>query len=47
MTRAGGGFVTAGYGWNLAATQDRPYYFIGIDLLNVLRNAQHFLTGGG
>ncbi|HLQ37155.1 MAG TPA: hypothetical protein VK348_05115, partial [Planctomycetota bacterium] len=42
-----GGFVTAGYGWNLAASADRGYYFIGIDLLNVLRNAQHFITGGG
>lgn len=41
-----GGFVTAGYGWNLAADQDGDYWFVGIDLINVLGQAQGLLGGG-
>lgn len=41
-----GGFVTAGYGWNLAADQDGDYWFVGIDLINVLSQAQTMLGGG-
>jgi hypothetical protein len=36
-----GGFVTCGAGWNLNVEDDRLYYFVGVDLLSVLRE----LTG--
>ncbi len=35
-----GGFVTAGCGQNLTLDDDRTYYFLGIDLLSVLNDAQ-------
>lgn len=35
-----GGFVTAGCGQNLTLDEDRTYYFLGIDLLTVLNDAQ-------
>jgi hypothetical protein len=34
------GFVSAGYGWNLSVDRDRDYFFLGIDLFDVLRKAQ-------
>ncbi len=39
-----GGFVTAGYGQNLARDGNRGYYFVGIGLLNVLQEAQKLGT---
>lgn len=39
------GFVTAGYGWNLAASENGDYWFVGIDLINVLGQAQGLLGG--
>lgn len=39
------GFVTAGCGWNLAASEDGDYWFVGIDLINVLGQAQGLLGG--
>lgn len=39
------GFVTAGYGWNLAASENGDYWFVGIDLINVLGQAQGLVGG--
>mgnify|MGYP003395514005 CR=1 FL=1 len=40
------GFVTAGVGWNFSAEpEDGIYYFVGIDLLDVLGAAKNSLAG--
>ncbi len=35
-----GGFLTAGYGWNLSVDDDADYYYVGIDLLDVLNTGK-------
>lgn len=45
QTSVFGGLITGGYGWNLSVPDDREYFYIGIDLFDLLLQGSKLQVG--